>query len=646
MSRRPIANQVHFNSTATAVHASSPRVQSILNSNHYVRVQAKVANYLLNTLEEELTEKFISSHGSLEKQLEVLQNNESFNEKMNMMLLEMGDSVDSSGGDSSSQSSGSGFGSGFGEQKNKTDPFGQQRNNPFGGGSGSGSGGGGFIFGSNNSSFSAAAPVANNMFGSPGVSNIRVSTAFGNTHSGGGAFGQTPQFGRTSNDKDEEINNSFASFGSGSGGVDGGGGGGGGGGGVAVGGETIGFAPTTAQNNNFLSFTSSATPASSTTTSTSTTTDGTNKKLTAFGLSFGQTTTTQPVSTNEKKKEEGGAKNQTAFSFGGGNSSGIMFGGGGGRGGGGFGTTSSTAFGNTNSGGGAFGSPFSSTLSTANLFGTTTATTTTTGTTPNGGLSFNFCLPSELKEQKEQEMKKQKEQEMKEQKERLQMLKEDQRRKVRMKKLIKDTAGPLQNLPGFMRRQIFHCLSYKDYLRITPSCEYMRDDWKYSLKYNLFPDCLFFPSDQCKTINEAYASIEQSNGALTTIVLGPGDHVVEGSNDGTRNYLEIKCPVNIVGSRDVLDKSKIVVVGGFRITANGAHVEHLTIRHESGHGVCGESSCTLTDLMIDQCRYGVCARGSDAVFNCLNIMVSKCQWSGVCADYGGTIILRGTRIAH
>ena len=59
-------------------------------------------------------------------------------EKMNMMLLEMGDSVDFSGGDSSSQSSGSGFGSGFGEQKNKTDPFGLQRNNPFGGGSGGG----------------------------------------------------------------------------------------------------------------------------------------------------------------------------------------------------------------------------------------------------------------------------------------------------------------------------------------------------------------------------------------------------------------------------------------------------------------------------------------------------------------------------
>ena len=106
--------------------------------------------------------------------------------------------------------------------------------------------------------------------------------------------------------------------------------------------------------------------------------------------------------------------------------------------------------------------------------------------------------------------------------------------------------------------------------------------------------------EDCPTINEAYASIEQSNGALTTIVLGPGDHVVEEDEDG-ENYLNIRCPVNIVGSRDVLDKSKIVVVGRFKITANGVHVEHLTIRHKKGTGVYGYSSCTLTDLMIDQC---------------------------------------------
>ena len=37
-------------------------------------------------------------------------------------------------------------------------------------------------------------------------------------------------------------------------------------------------------------------------------------------------------------------------------------------------------------------------------------------------------------------------------------------------------------------------------------------------------------------------------------------------------------------------------------------------------------------------------RGSEAecFLKCLNIMVSKCQWSGVCASEGGTIILSGT----
>jgi hypothetical protein len=85
-------------------------------------------------------------------------------------------------------------------------------------------------------------------------------------------------------------------------------------------------------------------------------------------------------------------------------------------------------------------------------------------------------------------------------------------------------------------------------------------------------------------------------------------------------------------------------VGGFKITANGVHVEHLTIRHKKGGGVYGESSCTLTDLMIGQCNgSGVWASGSDAVLNCTNIMVSKCIYSGVVASGGATITLRGNR---
>ena len=199
-----------------------------------------------------------------------------------------------------------------------------------------------------------------------------------------------------------------------------------------------------------------------------------------------------------------------------------------------------------------------------------------------------------------------------------------------------------QQLPRHLRLGIFHFLTYRNYVLVSPTCRMFQTDLAWSLENNLVLRCLHVPEDY-RTLNEGYKRIEQSKGAVTTIVLGPGDHVVEEDEDG-ENYLHIKCPVNIVGSRDVLDKSKIVVVGGFKITANGVHVEHLTIRHKSGTGVLGESSCTLTDLIIDECEYnGVCARGSDVVLNCLNIMVSKSIYSGVCAGEGGTIILSGNR---
>ena len=132
-----------------------------------------------------------------------------------------------------------------------------------------------------------------------------------------------------------------------------------------------------------------------------------------------------------------------------------------------------------------------------------------------------------------------------------------------------------QQLPRHLRLGIFHCLTYRNYVLVSPTCRMFQTDLAWSLENNLVLRCLHVPEDY-RTLNEGYKRIEQSKGAVTTIVLGPGDHVVK---DGKLN---IKCPVNIVGSRDVLDKSKIVVVGGFQIYANGAHVEHLTIRHKKG----------------------------------------------------------------
>ena len=99
-----------------------------------------------------------------------------------------------------------------------------------------------------------------------------------------------------------------------------------------------------------------------------------------------------------------------------------------------------------------------------------------------------------------------------------------------------------QQLPRHLRLQIFHCLTYRNYVLVSPTCRMFQTDLAWSLENNLVLRCLHVPEDY-RTINEAYASIEQSNGALTTIVLGPGDNVVR-LNGGT---LRIKCPVNIVG---------------------------------------------------------------------------------------------------
>ena len=74
-------------------------------------------------------------------------------------------------------------------------------------------------------------------------------------------------------------------------------------------------------------------------------------------------------------------------------------------------------------------------------------------------------------------------------------------------------------------------------------------------------------------------------GALTTIVLGHGEHIEEG------RYVTLKCPVHILGSNDVLDHSNIIVVGGFAVHRNvlGTYY-NITIRQSKEHGVRGYSS--------------------------------------------------------
>jgi hypothetical protein len=92
---------------------------------------------------------------------------------------------------------------------------------------------------------------------------------------------------------------------------------------------------------------------------------------------------------------------------------------------------------------------------------------------------------------------------------------------------------------------------------------------------------------------------------VTAIVLGQGFQVVEESTDEdchSVNFLIIQCPVNIVGSRDVLNKSTIIVMSVFDVNGYGnVHVEHLTMRQSKDCGVFGWSSVTLNDRIIEQC---------------------------------------------
>ena len=192
-----------------------------------------------------------------------------------------------------------------------------------------------------------------------------------------------------------------------------------------------------------------------------------------------------------------------------------------------------------------------------------------------------------------------------------------------------------QKLPQYLRLQIFHSLTYRNYLLVSPTCTMFKTDLALSLKNNLVLRCIHVPVDY-RTLNEAYERIQKI--ALTTIVLGQGEHSVDG------DYLNIKCPVNIVGSPDVLDKSTIIVQGGIFIQPNingTVHVEHITIRG-SKCGVRGYSSFTMNDLIIEQCgECGVVASGSSTIGRCCNVVISKCQLSGVCARSGASIILEG-----
>jgi hypothetical protein len=122
-------------------------------------------------------------------------------------------------------------------------------------------------------------------------------------------------------------------------------------------------------------------------------------------------------------------------------------------------------------------------------------------------------------------------------------------------------------------------------------------------------------------------------------VVGQGEHQID---DGD---LTITSAMNIVGDPGV-PKSEIVVVGGIRFkrgVQGNCHLQHLTLRRAKGNGVWGESSFTMEDVLVEQCRYGVLAYGTGVVGRCTNVEVRQCGWSGVSAYNDASITLIGAK---
>jgi hypothetical protein len=145
--------------------------------------------------------------------------------------------------------------------------------------------------------------------------------------------------------------------------------------------------------------------------------------------------------------------------------------------------------------------------------------------------------------------------------------------------------------------------------------------------------------EDCKTLQEAVDRVHGDD-CWTTIVVGKGEHQIDG------DYLLIASAMNIVGDPGVA-KEKIVVVGGIQFRTGGqgnCHLQHLTLREAKRFGVYGESSFTMDDVLVEQCKYhGVFASGTGVFGRCTNVAVRHCGRSGLFAFNGASITLIGAR---
>lgn len=193
----------------------------------------------------------------------------------------------------------------------------------------------------------------------------------------------------------------------------------------------------------------------------------------------------------------------------------------------------------------------------------------------------------------------------------------------------------LHSLPNHVRREhLDPLLGFKDSALTSSADQYLQGYFNESQERN--PKPLYVPED-CATLEEAVRRVTHDP-RITTIVVGKGEHQIDG------DYLEILSAMKIVGD-PLVPQDEIVILGGIKFEegiSGNCHLQHLTLRQAKYSGVCGESSFTMEDVLMEQCNsHGVFAYGTDV--QCTNVEVRQCGMNGVLAWNGASITLIGAK---
>ena len=154
-------------------------------------------------------------------------------------------------------------------------------------------------------------------------------------------------------------------------------------------------------------------------------------------------------------------------------------------------------------------------------------------------------------------------------------------------------------------------------------------------------EILRVPED-CLTLNEAIDKARQDR-KIHIISVNEGRYKITKDVYGY-NCLVLDFPIEIVGRGS---KTKTILIGGIR-TEKHIHgdviLRNFTVRHLDDHGVYGESSFTVENVIIEQCGgAGVWAYGTMCKAICKDAIIRYCGWSGVIAYDGATVTLMGSK---